>query len=164
MLERGQIEIRAEFAIDARQQIEIEFRGHARGIIIGGTEDLGVLDQIDADDEDRAGAQHGAGMAQKFRRLMRFEIADGRAREKADPRQLCDRRRKLKGLGEIGDQRMHGQMREIAPQLRRVLLQKIAGNIDRNVGFNRRRGAKQDARLLARAAAEFDQRAVRRKQ
>ena len=35
MLERGEIEIGAEFAIDARQQIEIELRGHALGVVIG---------------------------------------------------------------------------------------------------------------------------------
>ena len=55
-------------------------------------------------------------------------------------------------------------MRKIAPQLRRVLLQKIAGNIDGNIGLHRRRGAEQNARFSARTRAEFDQRAVRRKQ
>ena len=70
----------------------------------------------------------------------------------------------VEGSGEIGDHRMHRKMREIAPQLRGVLLQKVAGNIDRHIGLDRGRGAEQDARLLARARAELDQRAARRKQ
>ena len=49
-------------------------------------------------------------------------------------------------------------------QLRRVLLQEVAGNVDRHIGLDGRRRAEQDARLAARAAAELDQRAVRREQ
>jgi hypothetical protein len=44
-----------------------------------------------------------AGMAQELARFVRLEIADGRAREKADTRQLFDRRWKLKLLREIAD-------------------------------------------------------------
>ncbi len=98
MLEGGQIEIGAELAIDARQQIEIEFGGHAFGVIVGRAQDLGILDQIDADHQHRAVAENGAGMAQKLRRLMRLEIADGRAGKKADPRQRGDRRRNVEAL------------------------------------------------------------------
>ena len=37
VLEGGKIEIGAELAIDARQEIEIELRGDTFGIVIGGT-------------------------------------------------------------------------------------------------------------------------------
>ena len=60
-------------------------------------------------------------------------------------------------FGEIRHQRMHLEMRKVAAQLRGVLLQEFAGNIDRHIGLDRRRGAEQDARLFARAGAEFDQ-------
>ena len=90
MLEGVEIEIGAELAIDARQQIEIEFRGDTLGIVVGAVENLRVLDQIDADHEQRARAQHVAGMAQKFARFVRLEIADGRAGKEADPRQRRD--------------------------------------------------------------------------
>ena len=93
MLEGAKIEIGAELAIDARQQIEIEFRRDALGVVVGGVENLRILHQIDADHEQRARAQHAAGMAQEFARLVRLEIADGRARKEADPRQRGDRRR-----------------------------------------------------------------------
>ena len=103
-------------------------------------------------------------MAQEFRRFMRLEIADGRARKEADPRQRRDRGRNFKCAREVGDDGMHGQAREIAPQLRRLALQKVAGNVDGHIGLDRRRGAKQDARLAARTGAEFDQGAIERKQ
>ena len=164
MLERSQIEVGAEFAIDARQEIEIEFCRHAFGIVVGRTQDIRVFDQVDADHQHRAGPKNGAGMAQKFGRLIWLEIADGRAREEPHPRPHGDRRRNLEALREVGDHRMHGKVRKIAPQLRRVLLQKIAGNIDRHIGLHRRRGAEQDACFPARTRAEFDQGAVLRKQ
>ena len=67
MLERGEIEIGAELAVDAGEQIEIELRGDAVGVVIGAIEDVGRLDEIDADDEQlrrRRGSRAGA--AQKL--------------------------------------------------------------------------------------------------
>ena len=66
--------------------------------------------------------------------------------------------------GEIRHDRMNGKMRKIAAQPRRVLLQEISGDVDRNIGLDARRGAQQNARLAARPAAEFDQRRAGRKQ
>src|SRR4029077_5608048 len=54
---------------------------------------------------------------------------------------------------EIGNDRMNGKVGEIAPQLRRILLQEISGNVDRDIGLDRRRGAEQNARLPARPPA-----------
>ena len=34
VLEAAQIKVRAQFAVDARQQIQVERRRHARGIVI----------------------------------------------------------------------------------------------------------------------------------
>ena len=83
VLEGGKIEIGAEFAIDAHQQIEIELGGDALGIVIGAIKNVGRLVQIDADDQHRPGAEDAAGVAQEGARLMRLEIADGRAGKKA---------------------------------------------------------------------------------
>ena len=134
------------------------------GVVVGAIENFRLLDQVDADHEHRTGAEHCPGMAQEFRRLMRLEIADRRSRKEADARQRRDRRRKVERLREIRDQRMHRKVRKIAAQLRGVLLQEFAGNIDRDIGLDIRRGAEQDARLAARPAAEFDQRTAGRKQ
>src|SRR5215468_11457554 len=62
MLERGKIEIAAEFAIDAGEQIEIELRGYPFGVVVGRTQDRDVFDQIDADHQNGALAERGAGM------------------------------------------------------------------------------------------------------
>ena len=67
MLEGGKIEIGAQFAIDAGEQIEIEFRGDAFGIVIGAVENIGRPFQIDADNQHRAGAEYAAGTAQERR-------------------------------------------------------------------------------------------------
>src|SRR5579864_7977537 len=65
MLERRKVEIGSELAIDPRQQVQIEFRRHAGGIVIGVMQDRVILDQIDADQKQRARAERLAGMAQK---------------------------------------------------------------------------------------------------
>ena len=110
---RGEIELGAELAVDARQQIEIELRGDALRVVVGLLQDLRVLHQIDADDEGRAAAEDAAGVAQERRRLVRLEIADGRAREESGARQLRDRGRQIERLAEIGGDRKHGDRRDI---------------------------------------------------
>ena len=39
MLERVEVEIAAELAVDAREQVEIERGGDAGGVVVGGVED-----------------------------------------------------------------------------------------------------------------------------
>src|SRR5664280_1372880 len=65
MLEAVEIEGATEFAIDAREQIEIERSGDAGLVVIGGVEDLGRLDQVDADDQRGAGAENLGRIAQE---------------------------------------------------------------------------------------------------
>ena len=45
VLEGLEIEIAAKLPIDAREQIEIEFRGNALGVVIGAIENVGRLDR-----------------------------------------------------------------------------------------------------------------------
>src|SRR5690242_21926751 len=88
VLEGGEIEIGAELAIDAGEQIEIEFSGHPFGVVIGRRQDRYIFDQIDADHQNGPLAQRSASMMQEFHRLVMLEITDGRSRKKADPRQI----------------------------------------------------------------------------
>ncbi len=88
-------------------------------------------------------------MTQEFCRFVRFEIADRRSREKAHARQRGNKRRQLKCLREIRDERINQQMREVAAELRSVPLQKITGNIDRDIGLNGSRSTEKNARLSA---------------
>ena len=54
MLEGAEIEVGAELAVDARQEIEIEFRRDTLGVVVGVVENFGILHQIDADyEQDR---------------------------------------------------------------------------------------------------------------
>ena len=128
VLEACEIEIAAEFAVDAREQVEIELRGDAGGIVVGGVEHFGVLHQVDADDQRRAAPEHARGMAQERRRLVRLEIADGRAREKADARGRGLRRAPAdaNGLREIGGDRQHREPRIVAAQLGRLAASSIS--------------------------------------
>ncbi len=145
-------------------RLRLNFGGDAGGVVIGAIENVGRLDEIDADDEQGSRPEHASGVAQELRRLMRLEIADGRAGEEADPPHAGDRRRQLGGFGEIGGDRIHGKPRQIAAQLRRLLLQIFPRNVDRNIGLDRRRGTDENARLAARSGAELDQGAAWRKQ
>src|SRR5579871_5031389 len=59
MAETGEVEPAAEVTIDAREQIEIERGRHTRFVVIRGREHVGILDEIDADDEQRVRPQQG---------------------------------------------------------------------------------------------------------
>jgi hypothetical protein len=160
VLETFEIEVAAELAIDARQNVEIELRRDAGGVVIGGIEDGAVLRQVDAHDEDRSRAEGAAGIAQERARLVRLEIADGRAREEAGARQRRDLRRNVEGLAEIRVDRQHRQLGKLAPQRRRFLLQHFRRDIDRQVGRHMGRGTEHDRSLGLRPAAELDERAA----
>ncbi len=159
--ERVAIEVGTQLAIDAREQVEIELRGHARGIVIGGVEYLGVLDEIDADDEGCPRAQHAPGVPQERGRVLRLEVADGRAREKAGPRQAHDRAREPERARKVRGDWQDAQARPIMLQLPGLLPQHLGGNVDRHIGIDRRRRVQQDAHLASRAAAELDERGLR---
>src|SRR5580698_10303614 len=90
VLEGFKIEIRAKLAIDARQQVEIEFGRDTFGVVVSAIENVRSLGEIDAHHEDRTSAQYGPGPAQKGRRLVRLEIADGRTGKETGARPGCD--------------------------------------------------------------------------
>src|SRR5262245_7311851 len=51
VLKHVELEISAELAVHAHEQVEIEFCRHAFGVIVGGVEHLRRLDQVDPDNE-----------------------------------------------------------------------------------------------------------------
>ena len=63
--EARQIEVSVELAIDSRKQVEVEPGGNAAGIVVGRVEHIGRLDQIGANNEDRATAENTRRIAQK---------------------------------------------------------------------------------------------------
>src|SRR5881275_2968754 len=154
MGERGEIEVTAEFAIDAHQHIEIEARGDPCGIVIGVVEYALIFFQIDTDDHLRAVTYDAAGATQEGASLVRFEIAKRRAREESDLRQAGSGGRKRERRREI---RGHWGDREgwkILAQRVRLRPDEIAGNIDRDIGAD---GAvlQQQPDFRGRPGAEF---------
>ena len=102
MLERVEIEIRAKFPVDAGKQIQIEARSDASGIVVRGMQDVRVLDEVDTDDEMRAGAKDSRGVTQEILGLARLEISNRRARKEADARALLGRGRERERPSKIG--------------------------------------------------------------
>jgi len=85
------VERAGKLAIDAQEQVEVERRRDALAVVIGAVEHIRVLDEIDADDEQRAWAEHRGGMAQQRGSLVRLEIPDRGARKEADARPRAQR-------------------------------------------------------------------------
>src|SRR5262245_53645328 len=79
MPERSEVEIGAQLAVDAREQVEVELRRHPARVVVGGMQARRVLLEVDADQQAAARAGHGAGVLQEGGRLERREIADGGA-------------------------------------------------------------------------------------
>ncbi len=79
MREVLKVEVPAELAVDARQEVEVEPGGDARGIVVGALEDPPVLAEIDPDQEPVRSAQHLTHPAKKLRCLVAMEVADVRA-------------------------------------------------------------------------------------
>ena len=82
--------VAVELAVDAVEQVEVELRRHAFGVVIGGDQPFDRLDPIHADQELRAGPEQVAELAQQVGRAPRHEIADGRAGEEAELGQMRD--------------------------------------------------------------------------
>src|SRR5512134_2915525 len=79
--ERRQVEIGAELAIDASEEVQIESGGDAARVVVGGVEPRRVLLEIDPDQEAPSPAQLYPGARQKRGGFGRGQIADGRTRK-----------------------------------------------------------------------------------
>ena len=75
------------------KEVEIELGRDAFRVVIGGDQPLDRLYPIHPDQQLRPGPEQGAELAQQVGRAPRHEIADGRAGEEAELRQLIDARR-----------------------------------------------------------------------
>jgi hypothetical protein len=105
MMESAFIEVGAEFAIDAREEIQVELCRDTGAIVIGRAQHVLILDEIGAKQECRVRAQQCARFAQKFQAALRTEIADRGSREETDLVSPADFRRQLQCIGEVADDR-----------------------------------------------------------
>ena len=154
-----QVEVAAELAVDARQQVQIERRSHALGVVIGGVQDVRVFLQIDADQHGAARTDLAARHLEEGLRLIPPQIADGRAGEVDDTPRVAAIRRDAQRVREIRGNRHDAQAREFAPQALHRCAQRVGGDVDRHV-HRRLQRADQEARLQALAATVFQQRAA----
>src|ERR1700683_4884304 len=120
MGECGEVEIAAQFAVDAAQHIEIETRGDAGAIVIGLIQYALVFFEIDADHYLRAVAQNAAGAAQESAGFMRLEISQRRSRKKTDLRHGGDSVWQCERRGKIRRDRINAEIGEILPQAGRL--------------------------------------------
>ncbi len=123
MLECVDIKIRAEGVIDMPQHVQIELGRDALLVVISAINDARVLLQVDADQQLAAFAGLAMHNAQQLDGLVAFEIADRRAGEIDDVLRRCRRRGgHIERPGEVGDDRVHGDVRKLAADaLRRVV-------------------------------------------
>src|SRR5205814_3537333 len=74
-----EIKIRTEFAIGAREQVQIELRGHSRTVVVGALENRFRFFQIDSHEYSATSPGDDRDFFQKLSRIFRFEVSDGRA-------------------------------------------------------------------------------------
>ena len=80
-----EVEVAAQLAVNAGQEVEVERRRHAPGVVVGRVEDPPVLLEVDADEQPAPGANESGDSAQQGDCLGRTEVANGRPREEDDP-------------------------------------------------------------------------------
>ena len=76
-----EIEVGAELAVDAPQNIKVELRGYPGTVVIGALDDLYVLLQVDADQQRTIFASLVMHYLQQLVRRIRRKISDSRPRE-----------------------------------------------------------------------------------
>ena len=81
VLETAQIEIRAQFPVDPRQQIHIECRCYARRVVVSEQLQLDALLQVCAEQQRIAGTQKRPHLAQKLFARLAIEVADRTPKE-----------------------------------------------------------------------------------
>jgi hypothetical protein len=58
-----EVEVGRELAVDAGEEVEVEGRGDAAGVVVGALEHGGVLAQVDADEQAAVVADEGGDVA-----------------------------------------------------------------------------------------------------
>ena len=89
MAEGAQVEVRAQLAVDARELVEVEGRGHAQRVVVGRFQHAARLPQVSAQEQGVSGREHAAQGAQEGARLFGVEVADVRAEKERERARSC---------------------------------------------------------------------------
>ena len=76
------VKVRAQFTVQAREQIQIECRGDPQRIVVSQLHHRRRLHQVRADQQRIAGSQNAPHVAQELLRGLAVEIPDGAAQKK----------------------------------------------------------------------------------
>ena len=152
----AEVEVRPQLAIDALQQVEVEGGGNPGGIVIGRIQHGRCLFQIDADQEQAAGADQLGHHGQEVGGPVRVEVADAGAGEEGHPRPFGSTVRHRHLAGEIGAGGMDLQPGELGGHLLGRHPQVLARDVHGHIGAGLE-ALEQQADLHATAAARLHQ-------
>ena len=130
-----EIEVGAELAVQVSQRIQIEFRRHARAIVVRALEDARILAQVDPDQHRAVRADHLAHPREQRLRLPCSKFPMRRSGEIHDAlRGSGEVRGQIERLREIGAHRDDAQGGVVAGERSRCVEQMVARDVDRDVG------------------------------
>ena len=129
MLKAVKIKAAAEFAIDAHEHVLVEGGGHALSVIVSGVKNVGVFDQIKADEQRVAWLQRGVHALEKCQSFFRLKVADGGADEESQlaSGQSVEVRDLVRVVGDDGADAQPGKM---SVQCCESALQRGRGDVD----------------------------------
>src|SRR5262245_26388426 len=84
MLERVEVEVRAELAVEHAEDVAVERGGHACTVVVGGDQTATVLHEIGAEQEPVVVLERGVEVEQEPAALRRCQVADGAPEEGDD--------------------------------------------------------------------------------
>src|SRR5690606_33175194 len=103
--ERLDVEVRVELPVEHVQDVAVERRGDALGVVVGTLQAIDVLHEIGAEQEAVAGS-HGRGqVGEELLALRGREVADGAAEEGDHPAPAAGQR--VEVVLEVPDHRVH---------------------------------------------------------
>ena len=155
VVEAVEVEVRAQFRVRTRQQVEVEGRRHALRVVVGRMQQCGLLDKVDTQQQPAA-AQQPRRLLQEGQRLVGVEVAQRRAGEEAHAAPgAFELGRQREGPGVVGHDGLHREARVIGTQGIGGGLEVLARDVDGQIALRRLQRIEQQPHLDQRARAEL---------
>jgi hypothetical protein len=161
VLEGLGVEVGAQLAVDDMEHVAVELGGDALRVVVGGFDDRRVLDEVGAEQEGVAGAQHAAHVAEQAPAASGWEVAD-RASQQGDQATATVGWRHLAQVAlEVADDAVYLEPGVVVDQLVGGLAHHALGDVDRHVALRALHRVEQHPRLQRGAGAQLHQLAGR---
>src|SRR5262245_34814358 len=134
MLPACEIEISAELAVNAREQVFVELGSHAGAIVVGCLDDMSIFLEIDANEQTAAFAGEIDEASKEFAGRVRLEISNCRSRKINHA--ACGKfswERQLERFEIVGGDRKDLKIRKHFTKTRGRCFELLFRNIDRHV-------------------------------